>query len=65
MEIFLFQFVSFDAYKTIKAIEISCIKAFAYSEDIKRMLYCWKKKKFVPERERETELPNFWICIAL
>ena len=29
------------------------------------MLYCWKKKKFVPERERETELPNFWICIAL
>ena len=49
MEIFLFQFVSFDAYKTIKVIEISCIKAFAYSEDIKRMLYCWKKKKFVPE----------------
>ena len=32
VEIFLFQFVSFDAYKTIKAIEFFCIKAFAYSE---------------------------------
>ena len=42
---------SFDAYKTIKAIEISCRKAFAYSELIKRKLYCWKKKKFVPKRE--------------
>ena len=42
---------SFDAYKTIKAIEISCRKAFAYSEHIKRKLYCWKKKKFVPKRE--------------
>ena len=41
VEIFLFQFVSFDACKTIKAIEISCIKAFAYSEYIKRLLYCW------------------------
>ena len=28
------------------------------------MLYCWKKKKFVPKRERGTELSNFWICIA-
>ena len=28
------------------------------------MLHCWKKKKFVPKRERETELSNFWICIA-
>ena len=42
---------SFDAYKTIKAIEISCRKAFAYSEHIKRKLYRWKKKKFVPKRE--------------
>ena len=33
---------SLAAYKTIKAIEISCIKAFAYSEYMKRMLYCWK-----------------------
>ena len=41
----------FDAYKTIKAIEIFCIKAFAYSEYIKRMLYCWKKEKFAPETE--------------
>ena len=31
---------SLAAYKTIKAIEISCIKAFAYSEYMKRMLYC-------------------------
>ena len=31
---------SLDAYKTIKAIEIPCIKAFAYSEYMKRMLYC-------------------------
>ena len=64
VEIFLFQFVSFDVSKTIRVIEISCIKAFAYSEYIKRMLHCWKKKKFVPKRERETELSNFWICIA-
>ena len=64
VEIFLFYFVSFDDYKTIKAVEISCIKAFAYSEYIKIMLYRWKKKKFVPKREREAELSNFWICIA-
>ena len=48
----------------MKVIEISCIKAFAYSEYIKIMLYSWKKKKFVPKREREAELSNFWICIA-
>ena len=41
--------LQFDAYKTIKAIEIFCIKAFAYLEYIKRMLYCWKKEKFAPE----------------
>ena len=61
---FLILVCSFDASKTIKVIEISCIKAFAYSEYIKRMLHCWKKKKFVPKRERGTELSNFWICIA-
>ena len=43
---------SFDAYKTVKATEISFRKAFAYSEHIKRKLYCLKKKKFVPKRER-------------
>ena len=37
----------------LKAIEISCTKDFAYSEYIKRMLYCWKKKKFAPKRERD------------
>ena len=31
---------SFDSYNTIKAIEISCIKAFYYSEHIEGMLYC-------------------------
>ena len=36
---------SFDSYNTIKAIEISCIKAFDYSEHIKGMLYCWKKEE--------------------
>ena len=41
MEMFFFQFVSFDACKTIKAIEIYRIEAFAYSEYIKRLLYCW------------------------
>ena len=28
------------------------------------MLYSWKKKKFVPKREREAELSNFWIRIV-
>ena len=28
------------------------------------MLNRWKKKKFVPKREREAELSIFWICIA-
>ena len=51
-------------------LEISCIKAFAYSEYIRRMFYNWKKKKFVkreglnyqtfgyvlhPKKEREDE----------
>ena len=53
---------SFDSYNTIKAIEIFCIKAFDYSEHIKGMLYCWKKRKFF-QNERGTELSNFWICI--
>ena len=50
---------SFDSYNTIKAIEISCIKAFDYSEHIKGMLYCWKKGKFVPKWER------YWIMKLL
>ena len=32
---------------------------------VTRRFYCWKKKKFVLKRERETELSNSWICIAL
>ena len=44
---------SFDSYNTIKAIEIFCIKAFDYSEHIKGMLYCWKKRKFVSKWERD------------
>ena len=44
---------SFDSYNTIRAIEISCIKAFDYSEHIKGMLYCWKKRKFFPKWERD------------
>ena len=48
----------------VKAIKTSCIKAFAYSEYIKIMLNRWKKKKFVPKREREAESSIFWICIA-
>ena len=43
----------FDSYNTIKAIEISCIKAFYYSEHIEGMLYCWKKRKFVSKWERD------------
>ena len=65
---FLFYFLFFNAYETIKEFETCCEKPVASQPSLHvryKTILLLEKKKFVLKRERETELSNSWICIAL